>query len=196
MANRNEQWAERVVGPVENTTVVRTRIETGLPFREILRRTRHSVLEAYARQDFPFETLVAIPPEEGQPDLASLVQVFFVFQNAIPKPFELPGIAAQPFGDASLQGQPVLPIDGGRLTVTLREMPTGIEGSCVYKADLFEPRTVRSWLADYVTVLGKATAEPDKQLHLLMDRASSDRKAFAERSADAARRFKPRAVVK
>jgi hypothetical protein len=180
MANRAEQWVEHVVGPVENTTVIRTRIEADLPFREILRRTRHSVLEAHARQDFPFETLVAELADEGQPDLASLVQVFFVFQNAIPKPFELPGVTAQPFGDASSQGQPVLPIDGARLTVTLQEMPTGIGGSCVYKVDLFKAKTVRSWLADYVMILVRAGAEPDKPLELLIDRPRTDRSASVE----------------
>ena len=188
MANRTEQWAERVVGPVENTTVIRTRVETGLPFREILRRTRHSVLEAYARQDFPFEALVAIPPDEGQPDLASLVQVFFVLQNAIPKPFVLPGIAADDFGDTILQAEPVLPVDGGRLTITLKETPTGMAGSCVYKTDLFKAKTVRSWLADYATILTQAAAEPDKPLDLPADRGRDDRRTSAEPRARTAGR--------
>jgi acyl carrier protein len=195
MANRSEQWVERIVGPVENTTVIRTRIETHLPFREILRRVRHSTLEAHARQDFPFEMLVAELAEAGQPDLASLVQVFFVFQNAIPKPFELPGIAVQSFGDTSLQGQPVLPVDGARLTVTLQETPSGIGGSCVYKADLFKARTVRSWLADYVTILIRATAEPDKPCHLLIDRPRTDCRPSVERNAEPAKRSKPKTTV-
>jgi non-ribosomal peptide synthetase component F len=188
MANRTQQWTERLIGPVENTTIIRTGLATDLSFREILRRTRHSVLEAHARQDFPFETLVAELADEGQPDLASLVQVFFVFQNAIPRPFELRGIAAQRFEGAHLQGQSVLPVDGARLAVTLQETPTGIGGSCIYKADLFKAKTVRTWLADYVTILAKATTEPDKPLGLLTDLQWKDRRTVARHRTSAARR--------
>ena len=51
MANRSQQWTERVIGPMENTTIIRTRMDSDLSFREALSRVRDSVLEAYARQE-------------------------------------------------------------------------------------------------------------------------------------------------
>lgn len=169
MANRAQQWTERVIGPVENTTIIRTRLDLDLSFREILSRVRHSVLEAHARQELPFETLVARLAEEDHLDLASLVQVFFIFQNAIRRPLQLPEIAVQRFGSAHTQGRPVLPIDGAGLAMTLEETPTGISGCCTYKAGLFKAKAVKNWIADYKAILAKATANPDKPLGLLTD---------------------------
>jgi amino acid adenylation domain-containing protein len=177
MANRAQQWTERVVGPVENTTIIRSRLNPDLSFREILSRVRHSVLEAHARQDLPFETLVDRFAKEGQPDLASLVQVFFVFQNAILKPFALPRIAVQRFGGANSQGQLVLPIDSTCLAVVLEETPTGISGSCTYKVGLFTAYAVKRWIANYKETLAKTTAAPDKPLRLLVDPPLQNRRA-------------------
>ena len=55
MANRSQQRTERVIGPLENTTLIRTRMDSDLSFQEALSRVRDSVLEAHARQELPFE---------------------------------------------------------------------------------------------------------------------------------------------
>ena len=161
MANRSQQWTERVIGPVENTTLIRTRMDPDLSFREALRRVRDSVLEAYARQELPFEILAARLAEEDGVDPASLIQVFFVLQNAIRRPLELPDVAVRSFGNAHREGQPVLPIDRAWLTLMLKETPSGIAGSCTYKVDLFEANTVQHWIAEYEAILAKAVANPE-----------------------------------
>jgi hypothetical protein len=169
MANRNQQWTERVIGPMENTTLIRTRIDSDLSFREALSRVRESVLEAFARQELPFEILAAKLAEETDVDPASLIQVFFILQNAIRRPLELPDVVAQSFGSAHREGRPVLPIDRTWLTLMLMEKPSGIDGSCTYKADLFEATTLQNWIAEYEAILAKAVANPERSLGLLMD---------------------------
>ena len=59
MANRSQLRTERMIGPLENTTLIRTRIDADLSFQEALGRVRDSVLEAYARQELPFDILAA-----------------------------------------------------------------------------------------------------------------------------------------
>ena len=98
MANRSQLWTERVIGPLENTTLIRTRIDADLSFREALGRVRDSVLEAYARQELPFDILAARLAEEDGLDPASLMQVFFVLQNAFRRPLKLPDVAVRSFG--------------------------------------------------------------------------------------------------
>jgi non-ribosomal peptide synthetase component F len=169
MANRTQQWTERVIGPMENTTLIRTRMDSDLSFREALSRVRDSVLEAYARQELPFEILAARLAEEADVDPASLIQVFFVLQNAIRRPLELPDVVAQSFGSAHKEGRPVLPIDRAWLTLMLNEKPSGIAGSCTYKVDLFEANTFQSWIAEYEAILAKAVANPERSLGLLTD---------------------------
>ena len=168
MANRSHLRTERVIGPLENTTVVRTRIDADLSFQEALSRVRDAVLEAYARQELPFDILAARLADEEGLDPASLIQVFFVLQNAIRRPLKLPDVAVRPF--AYREGQPVMPIDRTWLTVTLQETPSGVTGACSYKNDLFEPNTLQHWIADYNTILAKAAANPETPLGRLADR--------------------------
>jgi amino acid adenylation domain-containing protein len=170
MANRSQQRAERVIGPLENTTLIRTRIHADLSFQEALGRVRDSVLEAYARQELPFEILVTRLAEEEHLDPASIVQVFFVVQNAFREPLKLADVAVRSFGNAYRGGQPVLPIDRTWLTVMLKETPSGIAGSCGYKSALFGHNALKHWIADYKTILAKAAAKPGTLLGRLADR--------------------------
>ena len=167
----HSQWTERVIGPMANTTLIRTRIDSDLSFREALSRVRDSVLEAHARQELPFDILAARLAEEDDPDPASLIQVFFVLlQNAIRRPLKLPDVVVQSFGNVHTEGQPVLPIDRTWLTVTLKETSSGLTGSCSYKDDLFEANTLQHWIADYKAILAKAVANPEISLGMLTDR--------------------------
>jgi non-ribosomal peptide synthetase component F len=123
-------------------------------------------LEAYARQELPFENLTLELAKEGDLDPASLIQVSFVFQNAS-RPLELPGVALEPF--AYLDGQRFLPIDRNWLSVMLKETSSGILGSCSYKSDLLKPNTVGRWIADYGRILAGAVANPETSLGRLAD---------------------------
>ena len=82
MANRSQLQMERVIGPLVNTTLIRTKIDADLSFEEAMHRVRHSVLEAYSRQELPYDVLVPRLADEDGLDPASLIQVFFVLQNA------------------------------------------------------------------------------------------------------------------
>jgi acyl-CoA synthetase (AMP-forming)/AMP-acid ligase II/aryl carrier-like protein len=162
MANRSQPRTERMIGPVGNASLIRTWLDADLSFQEALRRVRDSVLETYARQELPFDILAARLAQEDDLDPTSLMQVFFVLQNAFRRPLKLPGVAVRPF--AYREGQQGMPIDRTWLRVTLRETPSGITGTCRYKADLFEPNTLQHWVADYKTILAKAAANPETSL--------------------------------
>jgi non-ribosomal peptide synthetase component F len=167
MANRSQQWTERVIGPFENTTLIRTRLDPDLSFKQALTRVRESVLEAYARQDIPFEIVAARLAEQDGVDAASLTQVFFVLQNAIRRPLELRDLDVRSFGNARF-GQPVLPIDRTWLTLMLKEGPSGIAGSCAYKDELFGTGTLHQWMADYQAILANAATDPQTSIGRLI----------------------------
>ena len=169
MANRAHVKTERVIGPFENTTIIRTRIDADLSFEEALSRVRGSVLEAFARQDLPFEILAARLAGEGCLDPASIIQVSFVIQNAFRTPLKLPGIAVRSFGSIHREGQPVLPIDRTWLTVMLKETPSGIIGSFNFKNEEFEREKLQQWVADFRTILANAVDNPRTLLARLAD---------------------------
>jgi amino acid adenylation domain-containing protein len=161
MANRSDVRTERLIGPLVNTTLIRTRMDLDLPFREALARVRESVLEAYARQEYPFEILAARLAQEDGIDPASLIQVLFVLENPLRRQLELTDVAVRPFANAVRQGQPVLPVDRVSLAVTLKETAAGMTGACSYKADAFERGVVQPWVPDYKMILAKAAANPE-----------------------------------
>jgi len=169
MANRAQPQVHRVIGPLENTALIRTRIDADLSFQEALRRVREAVLKAYAQQSLPFDVLSAQLAEDSQFDPASTIQVFFVVQNAYRRLLKLPGVAVGSFGKIFREGQPVLPIDRTWLTVMLKETPSGITGSCTSKSELIAPDALQHLVAEYTRILAKAAEDPEARLGRLAD---------------------------
>jgi acyl-CoA synthetase (AMP-forming)/AMP-acid ligase II/acyl carrier protein len=167
MANRAQLNRERVIGPFATTTLIRTQIDADLTFSEALNRVRAAVLEAHARQELPFDIIAARLAEETGLSPASLVQIYFLLQVAFRRPPKLPGVTVRPFGYQ--EGRTALPIDRSWLSMALKESPSGITGLCGYKNDLLETNTGEDWIADYMAILDKATANPDKELGRLVD---------------------------
>ena len=151
-----------MIGPLANTTIIRTRLDADLSFREALNRVREAVLETYARQELPFDIISARLAEEDGLDPASLIQAYFVLQVGFRRPIKTANLTIRPFGYR--EGQSVMPIDRTWLYMTLKETPSSISGTCRYKDDLFEPKTIRRWIADYKAILVSAAASPGKSL--------------------------------
>jgi acyl carrier protein len=176
MANRSQLMTERMIGPLANTTLIRTQIDADLSFQEALNRVRSSVLEAYASQELPFDLLATQLAQDKNLDPASLIQFVFVLQNAFRRPsLKLPHVAIRPFG--YWEGQPVMPIDCTWLTIILRETSSGINGTCRYKKNLLKPMTVQRWIADYKAMLAKVAENPKMSLRRLANVERTDRPA-------------------
>lgn len=172
MADRAQPDTERIIGPFENTVIVRTTITPDLSFAQGLARVRRSVLEAHARQELPFEVLADRLEQEGI-DPASLLQVYFTLQNPLRRPLDLPDLAITSTGNVAREGQPVLPIDQTWLSLMLKERPTGVTGSCNYKRDLLDGREVGEWMEDLVALLTAAIAQANAPLGRLLARRAA-----------------------
>jgi amino acid adenylation domain-containing protein len=172
MANRAQPDTDRIVGPFENTVIVRTTITPDLSFVQALVRVRQSVLDAHARQELPFNML-ADQLEQAGIDPATLLQVYFTLQNPLRQPLDLPDIAVQSIGNVAREGQPVLPIDQTWLSLMLKERPTGITGSCNYKGELLDGGMVGAWMEDLVALLGTAVTQPNTPIGRLLARKAA-----------------------
>ncbi|QOZ47455.1 non-ribosomal peptide synthetase [Bradyrhizobium sp. CCBAU 53340] len=172
MANRAQPDTEQIVGPFENTVIVRSRITPDLSFTQGLLRVRQSVLDAHARQELPFNMLADHLEQEGI-DTAALLQVYFTLQNPLRQPLDLPNVAVRSIGNVAREGQPVLPIDQTWLSLMLKERPTGITGSCNYKGELLDGGMVGAWMQDLIALLAAAVAQPHTPLGRLLDRRAA-----------------------
>jgi len=172
MANRGQPDTEGIVGPFENTVIVRSRITPDLSFTQALARVRQSVLDAHARQELPFNVLADHLEQEGI-DPASLLQVYFTLQNPLRQPLDLPDVAVRSIGNVAREGQPVLPVDQTWLSLMLKERPTGITGSCNYKGELLDGNMVGAWMEDLAALLGAAITQPNTPLDRLLARRAA-----------------------
>ncbi|HEX5081181.1 MAG TPA: amino acid adenylation domain-containing protein [Blastocatellia bacterium] len=179
IANRNHAETEPLIGFFINNLVFRTDLSGNPTFRELLGRTRRVALEAYMRQDTPFEMVLEALRPERDASRTSLFQVMFVMQN-------MPQAEVQA---AQTKFSPVEASDPGRanfdLTLWMWEGPVGLAGWLDYSTDLFESSTIERLIGHFVLLLESVVADPDgrlRQLPLLSD--AERRQLLAEWNAN------------
>jgi amino acid adenylation domain-containing protein len=174
VAGRPQLELENLAGFFVNTLALRTNAGGHPTFRELLKRSRETVLGAMAHQDLPFEKIVA----ELQPDRHAarnpFFQVMFVLQSAASFPPE-----------AGVLGLESLVFDNGTakfdLTFSLAEVAGGgLAVSVEYRTDLFEAATVERLLGHYRTLLTAAAAEPGRRITELPMLTAPERKQLLE----------------
>ncbi len=173
VAGRPQVELENLAGFFVNTLVLRTSAGGQPSFRELLGRTRETVLGAMAHQDLPFEKLVA----ELQPDRHAVrnpfFEVMFVLQSASGAPPQAAGLAFQP-----------LELDNGtakfELTLSLAETGDGLVVSAEFRTDLFEPATIARLLEHYELLLAAAAADPARRVAELPLLAPAERATIVD----------------
>ena len=163
VAGRTDAALDDLVGFFVNTLVLRTDLSGNPPFTEVLGRVRENWLGALDHQDVPFERLV----EDIAPDRSlarhPLFQVMLVVQNAPRDAVFLPGLRSSRTG----AGTGVVRFD---LQISLSEdrgngAGTGLRGTLIAAADLFDQETARALADRFTRVLDAATASPGISMH-------------------------------
>ncbi|WP_433527655.1 amino acid adenylation domain-containing protein [Nocardia pseudovaccinii] len=159
MAGRGEAALDELIGMFVNTLVFRTRVDESAPFTELLARQRETDLGAFANADVPFERLVEVLNPVRSTARHPLFQVGLSFQNLAATSLELPGltVAAVDF-DAAVSQFDLHWIIGDHYDESGR--PAGISGAVTYAHDLFDERTVQSFVARFARLLGEIAAAP------------------------------------
>lgn len=175
VADRSLAALEPLVGLFLNTVVLRTSLSGDPAFSSLLAQVGENTLEAYEKQDVPFERLV----EELQPERDSshfpLFQVMVVFQNRWPESAAFSGIEVETL---ELSTQATM-FD---LTLSLaEESDESVSGFFRYNADLFTDITIRRMIADFTTLLEGVVVNPHSPISQLPMLTDDDLKALAPR---------------
>ena len=151
--HRNQVETEHLIGLFVNVLVFRCRMEGEPSFREVLKRTRVTALEAYDHSDVPFQELV----RALKPDLrllrSPLFQILFGFDS-----------------DAGSGQNGLIQIDTNPgtakfdLTLQLRETSAGISGWFEYCTDLFEAAAIEQMAVQFLALLRQVVREPEKPI--------------------------------
>ncbi|WP_187281041.1 non-ribosomal peptide synthetase [Nonomuraea sp. C10] len=152
-AGRDRQDVAPLIGFFVNTLVVRTGTAGDPTFRELLARTKESVLNAFAHQHIPFERVVERlnPVREAGRNPLFDVMVTGDSDAAGARP-ELGGLAVEPY-----------PCDGGGALFDLTfSLDDSFAGTLEYDAELFDPGTAERLAGRLAELLRQAAADPDR----------------------------------
>jgi amino acid adenylation domain-containing protein len=158
IANRNRTELEDLIGFFANTLAIRSDLSGDPTFRELVRRVRLNVLDAYANQDLPFEQLVSEINPERTLSHTPLFQVLFQLQTPIGH------------GGAELPELRVRNVELERnrakfdLGLFMMNGPDGLRTSLEYSADLFDRSTVERMIGHLETLLPALAADPDQRI--------------------------------
>lgn len=169
IANRVRPELEPLIGLFANTLPLRVRLEEAPSFAALVDQVRDAALEAYARQDLPFERLVEALQPERSLGYSPVFQAMLILQNLPPADLHLPGL--------TLRERP-LPGVTAKYDLTLTLAPAadgGLEAALEYNTDLFDAATIDRWAGHFRTLLAEAVAHPEQppQRLRLMDEATA-----------------------
>jgi len=154
VANRSRVELEPLIGFFVNTLPLRAQVNPEATFREILRRTKDTALNAFAHGEIPFQKLVA----ELEPDRnlahTPFFQVMFALQNAAGTGLDLPGVTAS---DARYEPE-FVKLD---LSVNIEQIEPAFHGSIDYNRDLFHADRILRLAGHLATLLEAALISPD-----------------------------------
>ncbi|HEY0364855.1 MAG TPA: amino acid adenylation domain-containing protein, partial [Pyrinomonadaceae bacterium] len=168
-AGRNWFETEPLIGSFANTLVIRTDLSQQPGFRELLRRERQVMLDAYAHQEMPFAKLLEFLRAGGGLKEKLPYRVMFDLvvaeNNHAPQGGELPGdLQVSTMEEDAVAGTLLV---GNYLTFVLQEVGPELITFMRYKVELFDATTIMKMLAQFETMLKEVVAYPDRKLSQL-----------------------------
>jgi amino acid adenylation domain-containing protein len=161
-----------VVGYFVNPLALRADLSGDPTFTELLDRTRQTVLDSFAHQDYPFALLVEQLHPVRDPSRTPLFQVMFSFQKAHSQygkelaAFALGGSEERiELGELRLESvaleQRVAQFD---LTLTVADVEEELAASFEYNTDIFDAATIERMAARWRVLLEAVVAHPETRL--------------------------------
>lgn len=179
IAGRNRVELEGLIGFFVNMLVLRTDVDPGVSFRELLSEVRDNVLKAYAHQDYPFEMLV----DDLQPDRDMsrnpLFQVSLTVHNERIGASELPELT---IGRPTFPGFDVSEFDVDPATtrfdleLNFWQRHGAAVGTWVFDTDLFDATTIERMIGHYRALLESIASDPQQRVSELSMLTSEERR--------------------
>ncbi|HEY2737751.1 MAG TPA: condensation domain-containing protein, partial [Thermoanaerobaculia bacterium] len=157
VAGRNRRETEGLIGFFINTLALRGDLSGDPTFGELLGQVREVTLEAYAREDLPFERLVGELHTARSLAHSPIYQAVLVLLNTPSGDLDLPDLRLETIETW---------VTGTKwdLTLSLEERPEGLAGYWEYDSDLFDAATVARFAGHFRELLTAAVAVPERRL--------------------------------
>ena len=164
-AGRGECVLDDLVGMFVGTVVLRTRVDPGEEFTDLLSRVRDVDLQAFAHGDVPFERLVEVLDPVRSQSYSPLFQVSLALQNHLDSRLTLDGLHIESIEPAVVSTQFGLDFVAAE-QFDNDGLPAGLVVQLTYATDLFEEFTASRLMYAFESVLTTAVAEPDRRVEM------------------------------
>jgi non-ribosomal peptide synthetase component F len=170
VAGRTLPQVEGLIGCFMNMLVMRTSLAGNPSFAELLKRVRETALQAYTRQETPFERLVEELHPARQISRWPLFQVMFNLRNLpnSPVPYAS-GIQLEPY--SIRRGT----IGGLDLSLEVKESGEGLCCTFNYAQELFRRQTIEQMGRVFRTLLETAVVRSDSPISQLLRLTEEER---------------------
>ncbi|WNM63150.1 amino acid adenylation domain-containing protein [Candidatus Nitrospira neomarina] len=169
-ANRPIIEMEGMVGLCANILPIRLRVFGYMSFRELLRKTRETTLQAFQHQDVPFERIVEYLSPMRKLGRNPIFQVLFTLQN-------LPRNPPAKLGTKTGRLPPV--VGNGRaqfdLSLSANEVDEGLVCSLEYSTDIFSEESGMRMAGQFRSLMFAATNQPISPVLSLPLNSAADR---------------------
>ncbi|HEY6230879.1 MAG TPA: condensation domain-containing protein, partial [Pyrinomonadaceae bacterium] len=146
VAGRTLIETEPLIGCFINTIVLRADLSGNPSLRELIQRTRETVLSALSHQDVPFEKLVEELRPERSLGRSPVFQAMFVLQDETKPELTLTDLKATAMEAETATAK-------FELSLGVTEKPEGMDVWLSYSTDLFESASISAMLRDYENIL-------------------------------------------
>lgn len=157
-SGRTQAEVQKLMGVFINMLVMRTNMEGGPTFRELLGRVREATLEAQEHADVPFEYVV----KELQPQREQGQNPFFQVMLMLE-----PAVASLPSGWTLTHMEVNTDSSKFDLSLIFEDRPEGLVGWFEYSTDLFEASTIERMMGHWQTLLAAIIANPTQTIDTL-----------------------------
>jgi amino acid adenylation domain-containing protein len=157
IAGRTHPDLEEQLGFFTNTLALRTRIDAGGTFLELVERVKTTALEAFEHQLYPFDRLVgelALPRDTSR---TPLFDVLFALQNNDRVAAQIEGLTVTPLALPSTTSK----FD---LSVHASEEGDALAGAIEYSSDLFSPERAARIREHLVTLAADLARNPQQKI--------------------------------
>jgi len=176
---RTQPRMERLVGPVANLVVLRSRLKGDLSLGAVLEQVNERVTEALRYQEMPFDRLVRDLKPDKDMSRTALFDVLFQYEQ--PEPALDMGACQAKVIDTN--------VGYGKydLHVCVRRTADGMRADVVYNADLYDDPLIKRLMRHFVAALGALAASPEQRVDDvdLLSREEKEQQLIAWNRTDA-----------
>jgi amino acid adenylation domain-containing protein len=157
MAGRSRQELDALIGFFVNNLALRSRFESNMPFDQALAAQKQAILQAYAHQHIPFETLVGHLKPSRSASYDPIFQIVFGIglNSDASSSLSLPNLTVSSMARESTLAK----VD---LELTVSEQADKLDIRWAYRTDLFDAALIGEFAQSYAQLLQQIVENPQR----------------------------------